>query len=195
MPQSNSRSRARSATVLSRRLSYVLRHAPDSVGLTLGSGGWVDIDELLSALARSGLRSSRADLDEVVRASDKRRFAVDDTGTRIRANQGHSVPVDLQLQPLAPPAMLYHGTVVGALEQILREGLTSRGRHHVHLSADVTTARKVGSRRGKPVVLVVEAAAMAATGTPFYRSANGVWLVGAVPPRHLTRYAGDPDAS
>jgi putative RNA 2'-phosphotransferase len=166
----------RSANAVSRRLSYLLRHAPHSVGLTLDTAGWVDVDE-------------------VVRTSDKQRFAFDDTGTRIRANQGHSVPVDLQLQPLAPPAMLYHGTVVGALEQILREGLTSRGRHHVHLSADVATARKVGSRRGKPAVLVVEAAAMAATGTPFYRSANGVWLVGAVPPSHLTRYAGDPDAS
>lgn len=185
----------RSATAVSRRLSYLLRHAPHSVGLTLDTAGWVDVDELLSALARSGATVTRAELDEVVRTSDKQRFAFDDTGTRIRANQGHSVPVDLQLQPLAPPSMLYHGTVVGALEQIRREGLTSRGRHHVHLSADVATARKVGSRRGKPVVLVVDAAAMAATGTPFYRSANGVWLVGAVPPRHLTRYAGDPDAS
>ncbi len=148
----------RSATAVSRRLSYLLRHAPHSVGLTLDTAGWVDVDELLSALARSGATVT-------------------------------------QLQPLAPPSMLYHGTVVEALEQIRREGLTSRGRHHVHLSADVATARKVGSRRGKPVVLVVDAAAMAATGTPFYRSANGVWLVGAVPPRHLTRYAGDPDAS
>lgn len=187
MPQSNSqRSRGRSATALSRRLSYVLRHAPHSVGLTLGSGGWVDIDELLSALARSGLRLSRAELDAAVRASDKQRFAVDASGTRIRANQGHSVPVDLELEPHPPPPVLYHGTVDRALDSISREGLTSRGRHHVHLSADVETATAVGARRGKPVVLVVDAAALAADGTPFYRSANGVWLVKAVPPRYLT---------
>lgn len=168
-------------------MSYVLRHAPGSAGLSLDAGGWVDVDELLTALARAGVRLTRGDLDAVVRKSDKQRFAFDASGTRIRANQGHSVAVDLKLAPLTPPAVLYHGTVDRALDSIGREGLTSRGRHHVHLSADVETATAVGARRGKPVVLVVDAAAMAADGTPFYRSANGVWLVEAVPVRYLTR--------
>ena len=128
-------------------------------------------------------------MDAVVRTSDKQRFAVDDSGRRIRANQGHSVPIDLALQPLRPPPVLYHGTVDRALESIFQQGLTSRGRHHVHLSADVATAAAVGARRGRPVVLIVDAAAMAADGIAFYRSANGVWLVEAVPSNYLTRNA------
>lgn len=188
MSRSSRRSlRGRSATATSRRLAYVLRHAPGSVGLSLDAGGWVDVDDLLTALARAGVRLTRAELDEIVRTSDKQRFAFDAVGTRIRANQGHSVAVDLELDPLTPPAVLYHGTVDQALDSIGSEGLTSRGRQHVHLSADIDTATAVGARRGKPVVLVVDAAAMVADGTPFYRSANGVWLVDAVPARYLTR--------
>ena len=178
----------RSATSLSRRLSYVLRHGPHSVGLTLGPGGWVDVDELLAALARGGHRVTRSELEATVRTSDKQRFAFDATGTRIRANQGHSVPVDLGLQPVEPPAVLYHGTVAKALDQIYADGLMPRSRHHVHLSADVETAAAVGGRRGEPIVLVVDAAGLAATGMPFYRSANGVWLVDAVPARFLKRH-------
>ncbi len=185
------RSRTRSATALSRRLSYVLRHAPHSVGVTLDSGGWVNVDELLRAIRADGVAVTRAQLDEVVRTSDKQRFALDPTGTRIRANQGHSVAVDLQLQPLVPPSVLYHGTVARALGQIFSDGLRPRGRHHVHLSADVQTAAAVGGRRGKPIVLAVDAAGLAATGTPFYRSANDVWLVDAVPVRFLRRHRDD----
>jgi putative RNA 2'-phosphotransferase len=150
----------------------------------------VDVADLLAALASHGLRLTRAELDEVVRMSEKQRFAFDATGTRIRANQGHSVPVDLQLVPLHPPPELYHGTSERFIAAILRVGLTPRGRHHVHLSADVETARRVGARRSSPVVLRVDAAAMAAEGAPFYRSANGVWLVDTVPARHLSRYPG-----
>jgi putative RNA 2'-phosphotransferase len=167
---------------VSRRLSYVLRHHPDSVGLTLDVHGWVAVDDLLAAL-----RLTRAELDDVIARNDKRRFAFDDTGTRIRASQGHSVRVDLGLAPAVPPGELFHGTVERFLGAILTEGLRPRNRHAVHLSADRETAERVGARRGEPVVLRVDAAAMARDGVVFTRSENGVWLVDAVPPRYLSR--------
>jgi len=165
----------------SKRLSYVLRHAPDSVGLTLDEHGWVDVDDLLAAL-----RLTRAELDDVVARNDKQRFAVDGTGTRIRASQGHSVAVDLGYAPATPPAELFHGTADRFLASIRAEGLRPGNRHAVHLSPDTGTARRVGARRGRPVVLRVDAAAMARDGVAFTRSANGVWLVDAVPPRYLS---------
>ena len=166
---------------LSKRLSYVLRHRPQSVGLTLDEAGWVDVDELLAAL-----RLTRSELEHVVATNDKRRFAFDETGTRIRASQGHSVGVDLGYAAAAPPADLFHGTVERFLPAILAEGLRPGRRHAVHLSADVASARAVGARRGRPVVLRIDAAALAAAGAHFSCSANGVWLVDAVPPRYLT---------
>jgi putative RNA 2'-phosphotransferase len=165
----------------SKRLSYVLRHRPDAVGLTLDAAGWVDVEDLLAAL---GL--TRGQLEEVVARNDKQRFTLDPTGTRIRASQGHSVQVDLGYAPEQPPAELFHGTVERNLAAIRREGLRPGNRHAVHLSPDVQTARRVGARRGRPVVLRVDAGSMAAEGAVFTRSANGVWLVDAVPPRHLT---------
>jgi putative RNA 2'-phosphotransferase len=165
----------------SKRLSYVLRHHPESVGLTLDEAGWVDVTDLLGALGWT-----RSRLEDVVAGNDKQRFAFDDTGTRIRASQGHSVPVDLGYAPAQPPDELFHGTVDRFLDGILAEGLRPGNRHAVHLSPDVETARRVGARRGRPVVLRVDAAGLAAEGAAFSRSANGVWLVGAVPARHLT---------
>jgi putative RNA 2'-phosphotransferase len=165
----------------SKRLSRVLRHAPDSVGLTLDDAGWVDVADLLAALGMT-----RSQLDDVVAGNDKRRFAFDASGTRIRASQGHSVPVDLGYAAARPPDELFHGTVDRFLPAVLADGLRPQGRHAVHLSEDVGTARRVGARRGRPVVLRVDAAALAADGAVFTRSANGVWLVAAVPPRHLT---------
>lgn len=165
----------------SKRLSRVLRHAPDSVGLTLDDAGWVDVADLLAALGMT-----RSQLDDVVAGNDKRRFAFDDSGTRIRASQGHSVPVDLGYAAARPPDELFHGTVERFLPAVLADGLRPQGRHAVHLSEDVGTARRVGARRGRPVVLRVDAAALADDGAVFTRSANGVWLVAAVPPRHLT---------
>lgn len=173
-------------TSISRSLSYYLRHRPDELGLTLGAGGWVAVDDLLAALARRGKPVTRAQLDEVVARNPKQRFAFDEAGARIRASQGHSVAVDLQLEPATPPELLYHGTGRAAVASILREGLTKQRRHHVHLSAEVATAQNVGARHGPPVVLVVAAAAMAAAGHSFYRSANGVWLADAVPPAYLS---------
>jgi len=175
---------------LSKRLSFVLRHRPDSVGLTLGPAGWVDVDELLAALARNGLRLTRSELETVVAGNDKQRFAFDDSGTRIRASQGHSVPVVLGYRTATPPAVLFHGTVERFLPAILEEGLRPGNRHAVHLSPDVATATTVGGRRGRPVVLRVDAAAMAADGYFFTLSANGVWLTDAVPARYL-RVSGD----
>lgn len=171
----------------SKYLSLVLRHRPQMLGLTLASGGWVGVDALLSASAEHGRPLTRAALDEVVARNDKQRFSFDETGTRIRANQGHSVAVDLQLEPREPPATLYHGTGTKAATAIEREGLRKMRRHHVHLSADVATAFKVGARHGQPVVFAVDAVAMRRDDIPFYQSANGVWLVDAVPPRFLTR--------
>jgi putative RNA 2'-phosphotransferase len=166
---------------LSKRLSHVLRHRPDSVGLTLDAAGWVDVDQLLTALGWT-----RAQLDEVVTRNDKQRFALDGTGTRIRASQGHSVAVELGYAPETPPDVLFHGTVDRFLPAIREQGLRPGNRHAVHLSPDVDTARRVGGRRGRPVVLRVDAAAMAQDGVVFTLSANGVWLVDAVAPRYLS---------
>lgn len=164
---------------LSHRLSYLLRHAPHTAGLTLQPGGWVPLEPLLAHL-----NVTRKQVERVVAACDKQRFALD--GERIRANQGHSVPVDLELTPQTPPAVLYHGTFPGALPAIRREGLRPMNRHHVHLSPDVETARRVGARRGPAVVLTVRAERMHSAGWLFYRSENGVWLVDGVPAEFLT---------
>lgn len=172
---------------VSKYLSKHLRHAPERLGLTLGPGGWVAVDELLAACAAHRFAITRAELEEVVAMNDKRRFAFDATGERIRANQGHSVDVDLQLEPAAPPELLYHGTGERSVESILATGLERRNRHHVHLSPDTETARRVGMRHGRPVILTVAAGEMARAGHRFFVSANGVWLVDDVPPRYLHR--------
>ena len=170
----------------SKRLSYVLRHRPDSVGLTLDASGWVGVDDLLAALASTGPAIARDDLERIVRTNDKQRFELDPAGERIRARQGHSLEVDLGLEAVEPPDVLFHGTPVRNLDSILATGLDRRGRHHVHLSADVETALRVGRRRGDAVVLQVDAAGMARSGRAFWRTANGVWLTDSVPPQHLS---------
>jgi putative RNA 2'-phosphotransferase len=170
---------------VSKRLSYVLRHRPESVGIQLDEAGWVPVDDLLTALGTAGLPLTREQLDHVVATNDKRRFAFDSDGERIRASQGHSVAVDLGYSPTQPPPVLFHGTADGTVCSVLAEGLCPGRRHAVHLSCDVATARAVGARHGRPVVLRVDAAGMAAEGAVFTRSANGVWLTDAVPARHL----------
>ncbi|MBW4492017.1 MAG: RNA 2'-phosphotransferase [Oscillatoria princeps RMCB-10] len=170
---------------ISKYLSKHLRHTPERIGLQLAPGGWVSVGELLAACAKHSFTLSRTELNEVVARNDKKRFSFDPTGTQIRANQGHSVEVDLHLDPATPPDTLYHGTGHGAVESILREGLRKMSRHHVHLSADIATARNVGKRHGRPTVFVVDAAAMCESGYTFYCSDNGVWLVECVPPAYL----------
>lgn len=171
---------------ISKYLSKHLRHAPERLGLTLAPGGWVGVDELLSACAAHQFSFTRAELEEVVASSDKQRFSFDETKTRIRANQGHSVEVDLQLEPQTPPDVLYHGTGEQSVPAILRSGLLKMSRHHVHLSRESETARKVGMRHGRPTILAIDAAAMYQAGFTFYCSDNGVWLVDEVPPQYLS---------
>ncbi|MFO0847641.1 MAG: RNA 2'-phosphotransferase [Gemmataceae bacterium] len=171
---------------VSKYLSKYLRHDPAGLGLTLRPGGWVPIADLLAAAEANGFRISADELREVVHTSDKQRFAMDDTGTLIRANQGHSVEVDLHLEPATPPAVLYHGTGRQNRDAILAGGLLKMRRHHVHLSADVATAVRVGQRHGVPLVFVVAAGRMAADGVAFYVSQNGVWLTDHVAPAYLS---------
>ncbi len=174
---------------ISKFLSLVLRHKPEEIGITLDPDGWTDVGELLEAMRRHGRGISRETLDEVVATNDKKRFALSPDGLRIRASQGHSVEVDLGLQPVEPPEVLYHGTVERFLASIRGQGLLKGNRQHVHLSADRATAEKVGLRRGKPVVLVVESGRMHQAGREFFLSANGVWLTDSVPPEYL-RFPG-----
>jgi len=169
----------------SKYLSRHLRHRPERLGLTLEPGGWVRVSDLLDACAAQGFALSAEGLREVVARNDKRRLSYDDTGVRIRANQGHSVDVDLELVATAPPELLFHGTGAGNVEAIMRGGLQRRRRHHVHLSADRETARRVGARHGRPVVFDVAAGRMHVDGHPFFVSDNGVWLTDEVPPAYL----------
>lgn len=163
---------------LSKRMSKALRHQPERVGLALDPAGWVPVADVLNALGISA-----ADLREVVERNDKKRFTID--GDRIRANQGHSVEVDLGLPTAVPPDQLFHGTVAQYLDGIMREGLRPMSRHDVHLSPDRETARRVGARRGRPLILTVDAKAMHADGHEFRLSTNGVWLTQHVPARYL----------
>lgn len=172
---------------VSKYLSKHLRHQPERIGLRPDEAGWVEIDDLLAALAAHSFRVTRDELDHVVASNDKQRFTID--GTRIRANQGHTIDVDLGLEPAEPPAYLYHGTMARFLDAIRAEGLRPMNRHDVHLSRDRETATRVGARRGRPVVLAVDAGAMHRDGHTFRVSANGVWLTEAVPTRYL-RFPG-----
>ena len=176
----------RRRTSVSKFLSFVLRHQPDAVGLELDGRGWVDVEALLDALRTHGRPLTRDELAEVVATSPKQRFALSDDGRRIRANQGHSTEVDLGYESAEPPAVLYHGTFAAVLPQIREQGLRRMERHHVHLAADEATARTVGGRRGRPVVLRVDARGMRDAGYTFFVTPNGVWLTDAVPPAFLS---------
>ena len=169
----------------SKFLSLVLRHEPQRIGLALDEAGWADVDELLAAATRAGTPLDRETLERVVRENDKQRFALSPDGRRIRASQGHSVPVELGLVPETPPEVLYHGTAARFVESIRRSGLHAGGRTHVHLSSDEATALGVGRRHGSPVALRVASGDMHRAGHEFARSENGVWLTGTVPPEHI----------
>ena len=170
---------------ISKFLSLVLRHDPGKIGISLDENGWTDCRDLIASAGRHGIKFDYETLVEVVRSNDKQRFSLSDDGKHIRANQGHSVTVDLALEPQVPPAMLYHGTVTKFVESIRANGLCKGERHHVHLSADRVTASQVGERRGKPVILSIRATEMFAAGHSFYVSENGVWLTDAVPPEFI----------
>ena len=170
---------------ISKLLSLVLRHQPEHIGITLDDKGWTDVDILLTQLQLQGITLTRDQLRTLVDTSDKKRVALSADERSIRANQGHSVTVDLGYRAQTPPPVLYHGTATRFEAAIRATGLAKMDRQHVHLSADPETALAVGRRHGKPVVLGVDAAAMAADGYTFFRSANGVWLTDAVPPAYL----------
>ena len=170
---------------ISKYLSYHLRHRPERLGLQLAPGGWVNVEQLLAAATEQGFVITMEELKAVVSQNDKQRFAFDRTGQLIRANQGHSISVELDLLTAIPPAVLYHGTYKQALASIWQKGLVKMQRHHVHLSSDYQTALKVGKRRGKPVVLKIDTEAMVKAGINFYRSENGVWLADSVPQQFI----------
>jgi len=171
----------------SKFLSYVLRHQPDAIGITLDLEGWTDIAALIAAAANDGKQLDRDLILAVVTTNDKKRFAISEDGLRIRAEQGHSTEsVDINYAETVPPKFLYHGTATRFLESIRKEGLLPGLRQYVHLSQDEQTALAVGQRHGKPVVLKIEALRMHQQGFKFYQSENGVWLVNDVPVEQLS---------
>jgi len=172
-----------SDTDVSKFLSYVLRHAPEEIGLTLDGEGWTDYAEL-SGKIREKFGISDAELRRVIAENPKKRFTL--SGDRIRAAQGHSVEVKLELQPVAPPSVLYHGTTAEAWEKIKVSGLQAMSRRHVHLSPDIETAQTVAVRRKGPhILLTVDTAAMSRQGYTFFVANNGVWLTAEAPPQFL----------
>ena len=173
-------------TQTSKFMSLVLRHDPSAAGVTLDDAGWCDINALLHGMAGARHRITREDLLDIVRTDSKQRYAISEDGLRIRANQGHSIDVQLGLQPVTPPEVLFHGTADRFTNAIRRDGLKAMGRQHVHLSPDEPTARSVGQRHGRPVIFRVAAGEMAKRGHTFYRSENGVWLTDAVPAEFLS---------
>ena len=170
---------------ISKALSFWLRHRPGAGGIDLTAEGWADVDAVLAALTRSDMPIDWERLTHVVDSNDKSRFEISSDGRKIRARQGHSIEVKGSWQAAAPPAILYHGTVERFWPAISAEGLRPMKRQHVHLSPDEETARRVGQRRGAPLILHVDAAGLAAAGEQFFQASNNVWLVAAVPPAFL----------
>lgn len=170
---------------ISKFLSFVLRHKPEALGIVLDENGWTDIATLLAKLSEQGLVVTRQSLAFIVTSNSKQRFAIDATGTKIRASQGHSIAVDLDLPATAPPEFLFHGTAEKNLASIIEHGLQKGQRHHVHLSMSTDIAKNVGQRHGRPVIFKVSALSMHGDGHAFYISANNVWLVDQVPPQYL----------
>ncbi len=167
---------------ISKFLSFVLRHKPEAIGLVLDHEGWAEVSEII---AKADMPITQAEIEEAVATSDKQRFALSEDKQRIRANQGHSIKVELGLEAVAPPARLFHGTATRFVEPILAAGLLKQARQHVHLSADLETASKVGVRHGKLAIIEVKALDMHQQGHHFYLSKNGVWLVEHVPASFL----------
>jgi putative RNA 2'-phosphotransferase len=169
----------------SKFMSLILRHDPSAAGVVLDANGWCAIAALLEGMAGKGHALTRDQLNTIVSSDNKQRYSISPDGLMIRANQGHSVQVDLGLVAKVPPAVLYHGTAERFAESIKTDGIKHMSRQHVHLSASTETAIKVGSRHGKPHVFSVDTVAMLAAGFEFYESENGVWLTGFVPTKYL----------
>lgn len=171
---------------VSKFLSYILRHKPDSIGLKLDPYGWLLIDDII-AKSQTEIILSKNVIEETVSSNKKKRFTISDDGKYIRANQGHSIKVDLQLMPKEPPAILYHGTATRFLDSILKEGLKAGQRQHVHLSSNIETAIEVGRRYGKPVILTIDSKLMYQDGYQFFISDNHVWLTKKIPSEFLSQ--------
>ena len=170
----------------SKYLSFILRHQPDSIGLELSDEGWANINELIGKTRKFKLTKEL--INTVVETNDKKRFLISEDGKRIKANQGHSIEVKLQLKPVTPPDFLLHGTAERFLESILKEGLTKQKRHHVHLSETQQTAMSVGKRYGKPALLIIDSKQMHGDGFEFLKTENGVWLVDSVPALYIRQH-------
>ena len=173
-------------TDISRFISLILRHKPESIGITLDEHGWANVDELIDGISRTQY-FDREMLEEIVRTDEKKRYSFNEDRTLIRANQGHSIPVDVELEKTEPPKYLYHGTGEKYVESIDKQGLIPKSRLYVHLSTDEETARKVGNRHGKPVIYIVNSGEMYRNNEKFYRSVNGVWLTKNVPIKYLNK--------
>ena len=173
-------------TETSKYIALILRHKPQTIGITLDEHGWANVDELIEGVSKTHPMTME-DLERIVAQDDKQRYSFNDDKTLIRANQGHSVPVDVELEEVAPPEILYHGTGEKFTTSIEEQGLIPKSRLYVHLSGDIDIARKVGIRHGKPVIYKVKSGEMSRNGFKFYRSVNGVWLIKRVPVEYLER--------
>lgn len=167
-------------------ICLILRHKPEIIGIELDKNGWANVDELINGLKKKYPDFNREKLEYIVNTDNKQRYSLSNDKSKIRARQGHSIDVDVELKELTPPELLYHGTAERFLESIMKEGLVPKSRLYVHLSKDVETAEKVGKRHGKPAVLKIETGKMAEDGFKFYLSENGVWLTKAVPPKYFS---------
>lgn len=170
----------------SKFISLILRHKPEQIGITLDEHGWANVDELIEGI-RQTQPFDREMLEEIVATDEKQRYSFNEDGTLIRANQGHSIPVDVELENKEPPEILFHGTDEKYVSSIEKQGLIPKSRLYVHLSKDEETAKKVGSRHGKPIIYTVKSGQMHRDGVPFFLSANGVWLVKQVPVEYLEK--------
>ncbi|MCR5662909.1 MAG: RNA 2'-phosphotransferase [bacterium] len=171
---------------ISKFISLILRHKPEAIGITLDEHGWANTDELIRGINKTR-RFDMAMLEKIVAEDEKKRYSFNDDKSLIRANQGHSMPIDAELEEKEPPEILYHGTASRFADSIDKQGLKPQSRLYVHLSADTETARKVGARHGKPIIYAVKSQAMRSAGLKFYLSVNGVWLTKSVPPQYLEK--------
>ena len=171
----------------SKFISLILRHKPEAIGISLDEHGWASVPELIAGVSKTHFLDM-ATLERIVSEDEKQRYSFNEDKTLIRANQGHSIPVDVELEEVEPPEFLYHGTGEKYVESIGKQGLLPKSRLYVHLSVDEETARKVGSRHGKPVIYIVKSGEMYRNHEKFYRSVNGVWLTKCVPVQYLSKY-------
>ena len=180
--------RADRKTKTSRFISMILRHKPETIGITLDEHGWADVQELIDGINHSGGHSLDMELlEEIVRTDEKQRYSFNEDHTLIRANQGHSIPVDVELEKRTPPDILWHGTGEKYVDSIDVQGLIPKSRLYVHLSTDRETAKKVGSRHGRPVIYEIDCRQMAEDGYSFFESANHIWLTKEVPVKYLKK--------